>query len=320
MAPMPKLQLQALAEIDAAYEADRTPRHGYRLPPSKLGEACERRLWYSFRWASPPPSFDGRLLRLFQTGDIHEERFVEDLRRIGCEVVDRDLDDPEKQIGVSFAYGHAYGYLDAEILNLPDAPKTWHVGEFKSHNAKSFRHLVDNGVEASKPEHYAQTLIYMHLRHRERGVYLAVNKDTDERYGERIEYDFDKAARLERKAERIVMAQNPPARISSKPDAFGCRFCDHADKCHGDAFAEVNCRTCLHVTPGDSGRWICERHNSERNREEQVAGCADHLFIPSLVPGDQVDADGEIGRVSYAMPDGRTFHNVRQSSGGNYYD
>jgi len=290
------------------------------LPPSKLGAECERMLWYSFRWVSPPVEFEGQMLRLFQTGDIHEQRFVDDLNKIGCEVVELDPNKPDKQIGVSFAYGHSYGFLDAEIRNLPDAPATWHVGEFKSHNDKSFRHLVAHGVEKSKPEHYAQTLIYMHLRNRERGVYLAVNKNTDERYGERIEYDFEKAVRLERKAERIVMSPVPLAKISEKPDFYGCRFCDHADKCHGDALPEVNCRTCLHVTPADGGKWICEHHNTERDREEQEAGCADHLFIPAIVPGDQVDADGEIGRVSYALPDGRTFHNVRQSSGGNYYD
>lgn len=320
MAPLPQLQLKTLQAIDAAYEAERAPRHGYRLPPSKLGEECERRLWYSFRWVSPPPSFDGRMLRLFQTGDIHEERFVEDLRKIGCEVVDRDPEDPERQIGVSFAYGHAYGYIDAEILGLPDAPATWHVAEMKSHNAKSFRAVMSKGVEQSKPEHYAQMQIYMHFRSRERGVYLAVNKDTDERHGERIEYDFAKAVRLERKAERIVQAEAPPGRINDDPAFFACRFCDHADRCHGTTLPEVNCRTCLHITPTAGGKWLCERHNQERSREEQEAGCGDHLFNPSIVPGDQFDADGEVGRVSYAMPDGRTFHNVRQSAGGSYYD
>lgn len=319
MAPLPQIKSQTIAAIEAAYEADQKPRHGYRLPPSQLGEECERKLWYGFRWVSPPVRFEGRMLRLFETGHQQEARMIADLRRIGCEVLDCDPDDDTKQIGVSFAYGHAYGYLDCEILGLPDAPKTVHVGEMKSHNEKSFRDVVAKGVEKSKPLHYAQTMIYMHVRHRERGFYMAVNKNTDEEYGERIEYDFDKAVRLERKAERVVMASVPPAGISTDPEFFGCRFCDHAAVCHGRAMPERNCRTCAHLTAADGGKWVCEYRNEERDREQQEAGCGEHLWIPALVPGDQVDVDLAEGRITYALPDGRTWHNRRASMGGDYY-
>lgn len=317
MAPLPTFKLQAIVAIEAAYENDQKKRHGYRLPPSQLGEECERKLWYGFRWVSPPNEFSGQMLRLFQTGQQQEERMIADLRRIGCDVLDCDPEDDSKQIGISFAYGHGYGFLDCEVFGLPDAPKTVHVGEMKSHNEKSFRHLQAHGVEKSKPLHYAQTLIYMHVRNRERGLYMAVNKNTDELYAERIEYDFDKAVRLERKAERVVTAANPPTGISKDLEFFGCRFCDHADVCHRGRMPEKNCRTCAHVTPIDGGKWVCELMNQTRDREQQEAGCRDHLYLPSIVPGDQVDvAEGE---VVYAMPDGRTYHNRRESMGGDYY-
>jgi len=212
MAPLPQIKTATAIAIEAAYEAKRTPRHGYRLPPSRLGTECERALWYSFRWCTPPAVFDGRLLRLFETGDSQEARMVADLRLIGCDVLDCDPDDDTKQIGISFAYGHGYGFLDAEVLGLPDAPMTVHVAEMKTHNQKSFDALQRHGVEKSKPEHYAQTMIYMHKRARDRGLYMAVNKNTDELYFERIEYDIAKAVRLERKAERIVFASVPADR------------------------------------------------------------------------------------------------------------
>lgn len=319
MAPLPQLRLQTIDAIEESREAEQKRRHGYRLPPSKLGTDCERSLWYGFRWVSPVEEFSGQLLRLFETGNSQEERMIADLRRIGCDVLDCDPDDDTKQIAISFAYGHAYGYLDCEVLGLPDAPVTVHVGEMKSHNDRSFKHLVAYGVEKSKPEHYAQTLIYMHKRNRERGLYMAVNKNTDELYGERIEYDFDKAVRLERKAERIVMASQPPTGISDKPEFFGCKFCDHSDVCHGGAMPERNCRTCAHITPIDGGKWVCDFKNEERDREQQESGCGDHLYLPTIVPGDQVDVDVEGGRITYAMPDGRTWHNRRESMGGSYY-
>jgi len=319
MAPMPELRLQVALQIEAAYEAKRKPRHGYRLPPSKLGADCERSLWYTFRWVSPPSTFEGQMIRLFETGDSQELRMIDDLKMIGCEVQTHAVDDATKQIGISFAYGHGYGFLDCEILGLPDAPMTVHVGEMKSHNDKSFGLLLSQGVEKSKPEHYAQTMIYMHKRHRDRGLYMAVNKNTDELYFERIEYDVAFAIRLERKAERIVFANRPPKGIAEKPGFFKCNFCDHGEKCFGAELPEVNCRTCAHVTPADGGKWICDRLNITLDRLAQEAGCNDHLYLPSIVPGDQVDANLEEGRIVYALADGRTFNNRRKSQGGNYY-
>lgn len=320
MAALPEIKTKTALAIEAAYEARQTPRHGYRLSPSKLGTECERALWYSFRWTTPPTRFSGQMLRLFETGHQQEARLVADLRLIGCKVLDHDPEKPTKQIGVSFAYGHGWGWLDCEILGLPDAPKTVHVGEMKSHNEKSFRKLEAQKVQKSKPEHYAQTLLYMHLRHRERGLYMAVNKNTDELYLERVEYDATEAIRLERKAERIVFANEPPIGISNDPDFFGCRFCDHRERCFGRSLPEKNCRTCVHATPADGGKWICDATNQERSREEQEAGCGEHLFIPSIVPGDQVDADLTAGRITYALADGRTFHNRKASHGGDTYE
>jgi cation diffusion facilitator CzcD-associated flavoprotein CzcO len=321
MAPLPQIKTATAIAIEAAYEAKRTPRHGYRLPPSRLGTECERALWYSFRWCTPPAVFDGRLLRLFETGDSQEARMVADLRLIGCDVLDCDPDDDTKQIGISFAYGHGYGFLDAEVIGLPDAPMTVHVAEMKTHNQKSFDALQRHGVEKSKPEHYAQTMIYMHKRARDRGLYMAVNKNTDELYFERIEYDIAKAVRLERKAERIVFASVPPTGISTDPDFFGCRFCDHRDRCFGDTLPEKNCRTCAFATPADGGKWVCDHaeHNHELDRAAQEAGCADHIFIPSIVPGAQIDADLGEARIIYALPDGRTYHNRSEAAGGDYY-
>jgi hypothetical protein len=37
--------------------------------------------------------------------------------------------------------GHFGGSMDAVALGIPEAPKTWHLCEFKTHNAKSFADL-----------------------------------------------------------------------------------------------------------------------------------------------------------------------------------
>ena len=187
-----------------------------------------------------------------------------------------------------------------------EAPKTWHVLEFKTHGLKSFRELVAKGVTEAKPQHQAQMQIYMHLTGLTRAMYVAVCKDTDDLHVERVRADADAAERLLAKASRVIHAARPPSRISEDPAWFECRFCDHHELCHGDAAAVVTCRSCLHATPVDGG-WHCARHDAAIGEQEQRAACARHLFIPDLVPGEVVDAGDD--HVVYRMRDGATWLN-----------
>src|SRR5690606_8070485 len=111
---------------------------GYRahLGGSVIGHPCRRYLWLSFRWARPA-SFPGRLLRLFQRGQLEEPVFVKELRQAGVEVWEVDPD-TGRQIRIALFGGHFSGSMDGVALGLLEAPKTPHLLEFKTHNAKSF--------------------------------------------------------------------------------------------------------------------------------------------------------------------------------------
>lgn len=228
-----------MAAIYAAYEADSADGHRAHLGASVIGGDCDRAIWYGFRWASRV-RHTGRLLRLFETGNLAEARFVADLRRIGVTVLDLDPN-TGRQWTLRDATGHFGGSMDAVAIGLPEAPKTWHVCEFKTHSEKSFLALQKVGVAASKPAHWAQMQVYMHLAGLERAFYLAVNKNTDELYQERVHADAEAGLRLLAKAERIILAARPPARISEDPAWWQCRFCDHHAVCHGDAAPERHC-------------------------------------------------------------------------------
>ena len=124
----------------------------YRRPHlgcSELGKPCDRALWYSFRWATSP-TFDGRMLRLFLRGHREEELFLEELRGMGVEVLDRDPD-TKQQFRWTGHKGHLAGSADGVALGLPEAPKTWAIVEFKTHGDKSFNELKKSGVEKAKP-------------------------------------------------------------------------------------------------------------------------------------------------------------------------
>ena len=161
MVALPAPQNQTVSAIYAAYEAERGDERRPHLGASVLGRECDRELWYIFRWATKA-AHTGRLLRLFDRGNLEEPRLVADLRRIGVTVLDLDPD-TGRQWKVRDLGEHLGGSMDAVALNIPEAPKTWHVLEFKTHNAKSFAKLQKEGVQRSKPEHWSQMQLYCHL-------------------------------------------------------------------------------------------------------------------------------------------------------------
>lgn len=303
MAELPQVQSSTVRSIWAAVEAaqDRSERH--YLGASVLGDDCERRLWDDFRWVRDPEWFDGQKLSIFETGHRWEPRLIELLRAAGIDVDDVDPATGE-QFLVRFAGGHAGGHLDGEAEKVPEAPTTRHVLECKTHKDKSFKDLVRQGVQKSKPAHYAQMQAYMDGRGLKRALYVAVNKNDDEIYTERVNYDPAFAVTLIAKAERIVTSSRRPqcgCPVYFLRSGYGCARHDTS------AFARRNCRTCLHATAALDGdaRWMCDRSKRDLPLAEQKAGCPHHLYIPDLVPGDQVDVDEAAETVTYVLRSGR---------------
>jgi hypothetical protein len=269
-------------------------------------------LWFSFRWAIAP-RFPGRVLRLFDTGNREEGRIVVDLRNAGITVYDRDPS-TGRQFRVSFCE-HSGGSLDGIACGFEEAPKKWHVVEFKTHNEKSFAELKNKGVQAAKPYHFAQMQVYMYKMNEsfpgefDRAMYIAVNKNTDEIYGERVRLDHLTAQGLVGKARAVVESPRPAGVLSDDPRHQDCLFCEYHGLCFGTewkdtgagwafvpfdrARIERNCRTCLHSTPckgqGDNV-WECAVDKSWITTGKHE--CEDHLFVPDFLrPWSVIDAD-----------------------------
>jgi hypothetical protein len=292
--------------VQSIYDAYRKKRGEWRRPhlgASQIGKDCDRALWYMWRWCTEP-QFPGRILRLFDTGQREEARIVADLRAIGVEVHDET---PEgKQYQVKDLGGHFGGSMDGAGLGFPEAPKSWHVLEFKTSNTRGFKELQKKGVKEAKGEHHAQMMVYMHLTGMRRAYYLCVCKETDEIYGERVHYDKVEAERLTERARRIIEAPQPLVKISQSPAFYKCKWCDHQDLCHGGSEAplpEVNCRTCVHSTAviddEVDSRWTCALWDKDLTLTEQRAGCSRHVYIPDLVPWEIEDADPENNTIRY---------------------
>lgn len=308
MVQIPEYEDGTVSKIYRKYEERaRVDPPRIHLGASEIGKECERAIWYSFRWTKES-KFEGRVLRLFDTGKLEENRFVADLNSIGADVRAFDIK-TGKQFRLESYGGHFGGSLDGVLRGIVEAPKAWHVLEMKTHNEKSFKSLIENGVQKSKPEHYIQMQTYMGMSHDtpfpeigsiNRAFYLAVNKNNDELYAERIHYDGQTYLQIQEKAKRIIFSQTPLTRIGLTPNFYKCKWCNFRGTCHGKINPKgeeipwekpaPTCRTCIHSTALEDGTWRCEKWNRILRPEEQRAGCEKHLYLPDIIPLKQIDA------------------------------
>ena len=290
MAKLPTTQDPNVAAIDAWHEAQEdAPR--YHLGCSIIGHDCDRWIWLAFRWAVKE-QFDGRKLRLFRRGKLEEATVLADLRAIGMEIV---AEQDGHQLRVSWG-GHLSGSLDGLILQgVKQAPTAQHVLEIKTHNSKSFSDLEKDGVQKSKPQHWAQMQVYMRGRRVDRALYVAVCKDDDRLYFERVRLDKEAADYFIERGRRLSLDERMPEPCANgSPTWYKCKWCPAYSMCwEAKPASEANCRTCCHSTPLPDGTWNCERWAGKIPNEHQPKGCRSHVMHPDLWPWPLIAEHGE---------------------------
>lgn len=246
--------------------------HREYLGFSILGHECWRKLWYDFRCVKKT-FHSARQKRLFSRGHREEPIIITDLAKAGV-VVHSD------QKEVVICQGHCKGHCDGIAENVPDAPKTPHLLELKTCNDKHFKQLKKKNLKKTFPVYYAQMVGYMSELFLTRGLFIVVNKNTDERYYERIKENPSLARDLRQKAWAIISSEIPLPRINASPSYFQCNWCDYKDICHHEHYVEENCRTCSGGDICDNGKWECSFFGTEIFFEKQMKGC------PSYNPFD----------------------------------
>ena len=292
------------AHVEAAAANDR--HEGYGVSVSLLGSPCDRQLWMTLRWASPPEIItEGRKLRIFARGNAAEQRIIDDLRLAGLQVEDVD---PEtgRQWRLSRANGWLRGRADARCVGVIEAPKAQHVVEIKCIKAADWRAIQRHGLRKQKPEHWMQLHEGMASLGIDRGLYIAENADTCELLTERVHLDHEVAAMQEARVLRLVDDHDAPMKIADAPKSPPCLFCTHKAMCFESAAPRRHCRTCIFFAFTRDGNGHCARFDEPRSPDRQKAGaeCPAQRLLPTLVPGDQIDAADDGSWIEYRLADG----------------
>jgi hypothetical protein len=242
-----------------------TLEHRPYLGMSQLGHSCPRYLWYSFHWCFEDV-VTPRTMRIFARGHREEPYIIDDLLRIGI-TISGDQDE------VECCWGHCKGHRDGVAEGVPEAPKTPHLAEFKTMGNTYFKDIQKKGLKESKPVYYAQCQIYMRKFKLTRTLFVAINKNDSAYYVERIPLDKGFADDLERKAETIIIAQEPLKKPFSKT-WYECKWCSAKHICHNNGKWLENCRTCKYGEPAQEAAWICTKYDDSVIPEAfQRVGC-----------------------------------------------
>lgn len=270
MVNLAQIQKTTLGEVNKLIEIGEARPY---LGMSQIGHSCRRYLWYSFRWCFKDV-ISARLSRLFNRGHREEPAIVETLSKVGL-IFWGD------QTEITMAHGHSKGHCDGMCLGVIEAPKTVHLTEYKTMSDKYFKEICKLGCKASKPIYYAQCQIYMRKLKLTRTLFVAVNKNDDSMYIERIKLDEKFADELERKAEDIILSEEPPEKEFNST-WFECRWCSARDICHFEGVPQRNCRTCKFCDILQNGRWECANYDIQLTTEQQRLGCERYEMLECL--------------------------------------
>lgn len=257
-------------DIDAACVEHFREGHRWHMGASIIGHECERYIWSTFRWLKAE-EFNGRMYRLFERGQLEENRFVKSLSLAGINVQEYDPT-TGKQYRVSAHNEHFGGSLDG-------IGTAGFLVEFKTHGERSFIDLTKHGVAHSKPQHVAQMQTYGPFYNLDYGLYCAVNKNTDEFHFEWLRLDRTVGALHVEKAGRLIYSQIAPPKISETPTFFKCKFCHFSGICHSNHIPDKNCRSCKFASPVENGEWFCSMFGNDIPRDFVPKGCQEWVAI-----------------------------------------
>lgn len=234
------------------------------LGASSLGNECMRKTWA--QWRGLTNGFEGRIVRLFRTGDVYEERMRHELESLGFTAYG---DQSRFEAFGGRVAGHDDGFLT--IAGLP--PALWEAktaNHSRTLKLDKLRRDLRHDSEALKQwdrKYWAQTHTYMAAFGVDVCLFEVTDKDTDSIVCLLFEVDPEAVADTGRRAKTILESVGPPPRGYKRAVTPGCtRYCDAVEWCWHGAPMPVACGSCrfwldgLCTTTGEPALKTCEQY------------------------------------------------------------
>lgn len=216
-------------EMFAAIERERKDHRRY-LGMSEIGKTCDRSIWFSFR-GFPKAPIEGRILMIFEMGDMIETQVVRLLNSAGFKV-------EGQQDGYKAHNGFFRGHSDGTVHGVTSRP---HILEVKSANDKRFAAFKKFGVRNTYPTYFCQAQCYMGYSGLERTLFVIVNKNNSDIYTERVYFSKDDFDALNERAHYIITANAMPE------IGEDCDWCDYKSICKdlsAGLYTKQTCGSC----------------------------------------------------------------------------
>lgn len=211
--------------INKMYEDKNKQRR--RLGLSQAGHKCKRFLWFKHR-GYDEPKIEGRVLRLFELGNIVEDHIANDLREAGF-----NLHSQQKEVVFTYEDITLKGHIDGIIEGLVEAPKTPHIWECKTANKKKFNDFLAKGYKLFNPVYYWQTQFYMLGLKLKRAAAFVYCKDDSRLAMERIRLNKDATVDRLEDVFQVISQDDPPERACPRIDWFEAKWCPFYNECWG---------------------------------------------------------------------------------------
>ena len=202
--------------IDKFYldrQRDKEQHHFYITDAGK----CCRSIFFKFKNA-PRKEIEANILRLFDHGDaIHKLIMKPLISTRDIHVVASEVVIPPQEI--------ISGRADAILSD----GKELYVLDIKSMNSMIFRNL-----ESPKEENVSQIQLYLHYFKIPKGILLYVNKDNQELKEFFVYYDkkiVEPILKILQDLKKKIDENIIPARLSTYPEDWQCRYCQFKDIC-----------------------------------------------------------------------------------------
>jgi len=209
--------------VEAWYAANQQQRTHLGL--SEVGHECHRYLWYRHNGYEQAP-IDGRVLRLFQLGNLIEDQAIKDLISAGYTITDN-----QKEVFFEHHDIKLTGHIDGIITGLLESSKP-HLWECKSANDKSFNKLLKcKSYEKWSSKYYAQIQVYMLGLKLDRALVYVENKNDSSIYTERVKLNAEYAVNLLQDVFTAILQKSPPERLCPSQSWYIAKRCPFSDVC-----------------------------------------------------------------------------------------